>query len=228
MFRTMECLVLAGALGLLIAGTGCNDPKAKAEPVVDQHAAAAAERIAQLQKDLAEARNGWAADRNRLNQMQAEIDRLNQELSKGTKVAEGWTPVPGGAMISIEGTVLFDSGKAILKPGGKTTLNAVAATIKSQYPGAEIYVFGHTDSEPIRKSSWTDNYELSCERSLSVVRYLRAQGDANYMAACGWGEHRPVAANSSAASRQQNRRVQIFAMTPTTKGEPAVRGTATQ
>lgn len=227
MFRTMTCLLFVASLGLLAAGTGCAEQKPKAPPV-DQNAAAAAERIAQLQKDLASARNGWAADRDKLNQLQAEINRLNQELSKGAKVAEGWTPVPGGAMISIEGTVLFDSGKAAIKPGGRGTLDAVAGAIKTQYPGAEIYVFGHTDSEPIRKSSWADNYELSCERALSVVRYLRSQGDSNYMAACGWGEHRPAAANSSAAARQQNRRVQIFAMTPTTQGEPAVRGTATQ
>lgn len=227
MFRGMGCLMAAASVGLLVFGTGCSEPKAKAEPVVDQNAAAAAERIARLQKELADARNGWAADRDKLNRLQAEIDRLNQELSRGAKVAEGWTPVPGGAMISIEGTVLFDSGKAALKPGGKSTLDTVAATIKSQYPSAEIYVFGHTDAEPIRRSGWKDNYELSCERALSVVRYLRSQGDSNYMAACGWGEHRPVASNADAASRQQNRRVQIFAMTPTMKGEPAVRGTAT-
>ena len=78
----------------------------------------------------------------------------------------------------------------------------------------DIYVFGHTDNVPIRESGWKDNYELSCQRALSVVRQLQASCVMQFVAACGWGEHRHVADNASNATRQANRRVEIFALAP--------------
>ena len=115
-------------------------------------------------------------------------------------------------MTSIEGTVLFDSGKAHLKSGARSTLGKVVDAVKSQFADHEIYVFGHTDATPIKQSGWEDNYELSCQRALTVVRFLRSQGVTAPMAACGWGKQRPISGNDTAQARQANRRVEIFAM----------------
>ena len=54
------------------------------------------------------------------------------------------------------------------------TINPKA--IKEKYSGKQVDVVGHTDTEPIKKSSWKDNWELSAQRALSVTRYLIDHG----------------------------------------------------
>lgn len=217
MSRLVPNLVLALSLTLLIAAIGCEDPNAGINDQ-DQAAAMAADRIAGLEEQLNQADRDLAAERERNLALQNEIDRLNDKLAQG-KSAEGWATIPGGAMISIEGTVLFDSGKAALKKSARGTLNSVAQAIIGQYANHDIYIFGHTDNDPIRVSGWKDNYELSCQRALSVLRYLKSQGVSEDVAACGWGEDRPAADNKSASSKQANRRVEIFAMA---RNQPAI------
>jgi chemotaxis protein MotB len=200
-------VVVLGLSGALI---GCNDPN-KEVARADDSAQRLADRIAQLEADLD------AAQRQR-NADAAEIERLKRELAearaKQNEAPKDWQGVPGGAMTTVEGTLLFDSGKADLKPGAKQILSKIAATIQQEYPEREIYVFGHTDNDPIKHSKWKDNYELSCERSLSVVRALQGDGLANYMAACGWGPNKPKSEEASAQAKQANRRVEIYAMVP--------------
>ena len=207
----VRILSLSLVVGLSAGLLGCSDPN-KNVVKDDQSAQRLEDRIRQLEADLDAARNQRNAD-------QAEIDRLKKELeaarAKKTEAAPaGWTGVPGGAMTSIEGTVLFDSGKADLKPTARKVLEAVTAAIQKNYPDREIFVFGHTDSDPIKFSKWKDNYELSCQRALSVVRFLQKDGVANYMAACGWGEHRPAVEAANKEAKQANRRVVIYAMIP--------------
>ncbi len=210
MLRIARNLSVVMILGLAAGLLGCNDPN-KDVTRDDNSAQKLSDRIAQLEADLNAAQQQRNAD-------QAEIERLKRELAaaraKQNVEPTGWKGVPGGAMTEVEGTLLFDSGKADLKPGAKKILAQLAQTIQQKFPEREIYVFGHTDNDPIKHSKWKDNYELSCERSLSVVRSLKTDGVANYMAACGWGENKPAAENSSKESKQANRRVAIYAMVP--------------
>jgi outer membrane protein OmpA-like peptidoglycan-associated protein len=70
-----------------------------------------------------------------------------------------------------------------------------------------VQIEGHTDSIGSSES----NQGLSERRANSVRRYLEAQGIAsNRLTARGLGEHAPVSDNDSAASRQQNRRVEVI------------------
>ena len=210
MSRLIPNLTLLLSLTLLMAAVGCEDPNAGLGDQ-DQAALNAADRIAELEEHLNQADRDLAAERERNLALQNQINQLNDKLAQGG-AADGWTTIPGGAMISIEGTVLFDSGKAALKSGARGTLGGVAQTIVDRYPGHDIYVFGHTDNEPIQVSGWKDNYELSCQRALSVLRHLRSAGVSQDIAACGWGEDRPATDNRNASAKQVNRRVEIFAM----------------
>ncbi len=161
-------------------------------------------------------------DRNdlegRVMSFQGEISDLNMRLAAKPEPAaapDGWQAVPGGAMIAIEGSVLFPSGKASLRDAGKRSLDDIAAAIRSRYPDKDIFVFGHTDDTPIKKSGWTDNLELSTQRALSVVRHLQQKGlSPSKLVACGAGEHRPRMPNTNNAARAKNRRVEIFAVDP--------------
>ena len=96
-------------------------------------------------------------------------------------------------MINIEGEVLFRSGKAALRPEARSTLDAIARTLNGEYGDRDVLVYGHTDAQPIKKSRWKDNLELSAQRALSVVRYLQTRSVApRRLVAGGCGENRPA------------------------------------
>lgn len=196
-------------LVLLVASVfGCGDQLKQCQ----QDLASAQDRLKELQDAKDEADRQRMVAQDELAALRAERDKLKADLAKAAKPAPGWDSVPGGAMISIEGDVLFDSGKADLRKEGAPTLDQIADTIRKKFPNQDIYVFGHTDNEPIAKSGWKDNYELSCQRALTVLRYLRTVGVRNNLAACGWGETRPIQSNDTKEGMQANRRVQIFAL----------------
>ncbi len=114
--------------------------------------------------------------------------------------------------VTLPNKVLFASGSAKLLPQSKTVLSKVAGVLKTDYAGHVVRVAGHTDNEPIKKSAkyWQDNWELSCERALSVLRYLVEKGvDAKRISATGYAYHRPVASNATAVGRAKNRRVEL-------------------
>lgn len=109
------------------------------------------------------------------------------------------------------GDVLFDTGKATLKPGAYATIDRLAAALK-EAPNRKVTIEGHTDSV----GSDEYNQSLSEQRAHSVQAALMERGVAgNQIAAMGKGESFPVANNDHAAGRQQNRRVElIFAQDP--------------
>ncbi len=205
--RLISNLIKVMSVALVVSMFGCTDQLKKTQQDLEAEKA----RAAELQEQYDKALRARTAAEDEIAALKAERDRLKGELGKKPS---GWDTVPAGALINVEGDVLFDSGKADLRKEGAPTLDQIADAIKKRFPNHEIYVFGHTDNEPITKSGWKDNYELSCQRSLTVLRYLRTGGVQNYMAACGWGETRPLQSNDSEAGMQANRRVQIFALDP--------------
>jgi chemotaxis protein MotB len=154
--------------------------------------------------------------RRRLALSGQEADDLRAMLAalpEPEQAAPGWTPVPGGAMIAIDGEVLFESGRTTLRPTARKTLDAIASVIQGEYADKDLLVFGHTDNEPIRKSGFDDNYQLSTERALSVLRYMKERGVApSRMIAMGAGEWRPLVGNESPSGRAKNRRVEFYAL----------------
>jgi len=106
--------------------------------------------------------------------------------------------------VRVPGDVLFASGKVDLKSTAKSTLDQIAAVLQSDYANNTIRVEGYTDTDPIRKSSWKDNLQLSMERAAAVHRYLQSRGiAADRMYAAGFGETAP------AESKARSRRVEI-------------------
>ena len=216
--RTMMAVVLLSGGAFMTAGC-TNEMKAK-----EAHIALIEDTNQRLTEDLAAARreaDAAAGDRDRCDEQllaaQRSIDGLRADLASvpETTIPEGWQAVPGGAMIAVPGSVLFASGKAVLRDTGRSTLEAITSTIRAEYQAKDIFVLGHTDDTPIVKSGWKDNYELSAQRALIVVRFLGDHGiDSKRLIACGAGEHRPRVPNTNSDNRAQNRRVEIFAVDP--------------
>jgi chemotaxis protein MotB len=116
----------------------------------------------------------------------------------------------GGRMIiALPNDILFDSGRTDVKADGKAALAKVAQVLAS-VPDRGFLVAGHTDNVPIRTEQFPSNWELSTRRAVEVVHFLVAQGlSPKIVAAAGYGEFDPIAANDSSEHRAQNRRIEI-------------------
>lgn len=112
--------------------------------------------------------------------------------------------------------ILFDFGKAELKPAAQKMLKGFAAIFNAPVAkNLAIEIVGHTDNRPIRKAGTLQkhptNWHLSCHRAVGVLQYLQTAGIVpQRMEAAGRGEFDPVVPNDSDANRQKNRRVEIF------------------
>ncbi len=126
----------------------------------------------------------------------------------GFEGIEGVSVVSGGGgaevTVRVPGDVLFASGKVDLRSGAKQSLGQIASVLKSQYAGRTIRIEGYTDTDPIKKSKWKDNLELSSMRAMAVMRYLSSQGvSSKSMYAAG------MHTRNQQSSKAQSRRVEI-------------------
>lgn len=120
------------------------------------------------------------------------------------------TQVKEGIRFRLSDPLLFDSGKADLRPVGYGVLSRIADIIL-KLP-CEVIVEGHTDNVPIHTSQFPSNWELSAARAVSVVKYLAlSEGiSPSRLSAVGYGEHRPLVPNTTLENRAKNRRVEVF------------------
>ena len=111
--------------------------------------------------------------------------------------------------IELNSGLLFPSGDALPLDAAFGLIERIA-DILAPYDNP-IHVEGFTDNVPIGSRAYPTNWELSSARAASVVRMLSAGGvDAARLAAVGYGEHRPVGDNATAAGRRANRRVVLL------------------
>jgi chemotaxis protein MotB len=110
----------------------------------------------------------------------------------------------GTIVLTIEGDILFDSGKATLKTDAKKTLDKVISELKKKYPSNKLRLAGFTDSDPIKKSGFKTNYHLGFERSFSVGQYLATKGVEE-----GRIEYSSFGPNEPKSSKKESRRVEI-------------------
>ena len=121
-------------------------------------------------------------------------------------------PEERGLVVRFADRVLFDLGRAELRPEARRVLDSVAEVLKP-LPNA-IRVEGHTDDLPIHNARFPSNWELSTARATTVVRYLieRHGFEPRRLSAAGYGEYRPLVPNTSEAARQRNRRVDVVVL----------------
>ncbi len=170
------------------------------------------------------------AERSRAAQAQADADRARAEAeaaeaqaraTQATKSADDANAVrerlrtqlnsvlatsesARGLIVNMS-DVLFDTGRYTLKPDTKISLAKVAGILQA-YPGLKLQVEGYTDSV----GSDEFNQKLSENRADAVRVFLITQGvQQNNITATGYGKTKPVADNSTANGRAQNRRVNL-------------------
>ena len=193
--------------------SGCTDYKKKYDYLNVEHQNLKG-RFETLQGERQQLADRIAQDQETIDELQRQIEELNKTPAEATGFGEGYDvafdAAAGTITVTLPNTILFDSGKASLKSATSAELDHILSVLKQKYPSKEIDVVGHTDTDPIQKSPWKDNWELSAQRALSVARYLIQRGiPERQVRAAGCGPARPVASNRTSAGKARNRRVEI-------------------
>ncbi|MEK6653825.1 MAG: OmpA family protein [Thermodesulfobacteriota bacterium] len=138
-----------------------------------------------------------------LNEMKGEIEQGQIAI----------TELKGKLTVDVVDKILFDSGRAEVKPEGLDVLKRVVEILKT-VTDKIIRVEGHTDNVPIAGTlakRYPTNWELSAARAINVTRYLEKEGlDPALMSAAAFGEYQPVADNETPEGRAKNRRIAII------------------
>ena len=163
-----------------------------------------------LAHDLAEAQK---AREEKVREVSSTYEQLMEKM-KG-EIAKGQVTISelqGKLTVNMVDAILFDSGKAEIKPEGLVVLGKVIEILKSVNDKA-IRIEGHTDGMPIAGSlaqRYPTNWELSAARAINVARYLQKQAiNPGVLSAAGFGEFKPVADNATLEGRAKNRRIEI-------------------
>jgi outer membrane protein OmpA-like peptidoglycan-associated protein len=176
--------------------------RARTAALKDQLASAQTRQVAEV--DAARARadaaeREAAAARSQAAAAQQQANNLRNQL-RDFQLRQ----TAAGAQLVLQ-DVIFETGKATLKPGAAARLQPVVAYLNAS-PNVRVRIDGHTDSV----GDAAMNLRLSQARAAAVRSALVTAGvDASRIDAVGHGESQPVGTNVNAAGRQANRRVEL-------------------
>jgi len=166
--------------------------------------------------DAAEQQNGEVAGGSSA-EMQEKVQnasRTTEELTVALReqIDQGLVAVEqreDSVFITVGSGGAFPSGTADLTDEARRILDRIA--LASMSPDSEITVTGHTDDVPISNARFRDNWDLAAGRASSVVQAIEQTGliDGDRLSAVSKGEIAPIADNTTAAGREENRRIEI-------------------
>ena len=125
----------------------------------------------------------------------------------------------GRMMLALSTDILFPSGSAQLSAPGKAAITEVTALLKD-LQNRNFQVEGHTDNVPIHSKQFPSNWELASARAMSVLGTMLAAGfPPEHVSTASYGSYEPVADNTTAEGRSENRRIAIV-IVPDLSGLP--------
>ena len=134
--------------------------------------------------------------------MDIQASKLRQELlGTGVQVQE----MNGQVRLIMPSNITFATDSAVFQTSFNKVLDSVAKVLK-EYDQTLVQVVGYTDNT----GTLAYNNQLSLKRAQAVATYLQNRGvSASRLSVMGMGPNNPIASNSTAAGREQNRRVEI-------------------
>ncbi len=139
----------------------------------------------------------------KMDKVKAEAEAVENAQVQEVQDANGLDAVK----VTFDSGILFATGKADLNSAAKNSLTQFATVLKNNST-CDVAIYGHTDSTGSDKI----NNPLSVNRANSVANYLKGLGvnPAQLKYVEGHGSSNPIADNSTAEGRQQNRRVEVY------------------
>ncbi|MDR0936689.1 MAG: OmpA family protein [Oscillospiraceae bacterium] len=151
--------------------------------------------------------DGEDQEANDLKALQEKLDGLFEEAGLEANVS---TVIDErGLVVSLQSTVLFDSGKAVLKQENRELLIKTGNALNTI--NNYIRLEGHTDNVPISSAQYPSNRELSTARANVLAHLFEDYCDISpeKLIAVGYAEYRPIGDNKTAEGRAKNRRVDL-------------------
>ncbi len=116
----------------------------------------------------------------------------------------------GQMVVKLPSSILFASGASELSSAGQTALGDVVKVLL-EFKDRRFLIAGHTDNVPIKTRKFPNNWVLSTARAVSVLEFMLSQGmPPSSVAAAGYADQDPVAANDSEPNKELNRRIEII------------------
>jgi len=160
---------------------------------------------AEAERNRVDAAAAAAASEQKLQQAEREREELRARLLQQFNTILETRDTARGLVVNMS-DVLFDTGKHTLRPLAREKLAKISGIVLA-YPALTLGIEGNTDSV----GSDAYNQGLSERRAEAVRSYLAQQGvPESSMTAKGLGKTQPIASNSTAEGRQQNRRVELI------------------
>ena len=211
-----ECVKNLGTTSSLVS-----DAKKLADDSAKRAAACEAARVTdtvkskQLETQLAQLSTNLSASKEELATLRAQraetekriaaIEDIQKQFAKMIDTGQlKVTARRGSLVISLPSEVLFASGSAEVSEKGQVAVIEIGVTLK-KLADRRFLVVGHTDDQPLKNSTFKDNWELSAARALNVTRILVKAGmDPKNLIPAGAGEFDPLGKD-----RAKNRRIEI-------------------
>jgi len=164
--------------------------------------------IAPIEDPGADANAAKSFEENQMETIKKNVDKYLKQNglsnSVSTKIDER------GLQVSLNSTLLFDSGKADVKADSIKKLISIGKILNKV--DNYVRIEGHTDSTPINNYEFRSNWQLSAVRATNVTELLISQAGIvpKRISAVAYGENRPIANNNTEAGKAKNRTVDII------------------
>jgi len=188
------------------------------------------EKLGKKQAELVSAKATIATTEEQLQATKTELEEVRRLREQAERAAKAFKDLAarlksmvdagqlevvtrnGRMMLKLPDDILFPSGSDQLKKEGKAAIEGITKVL-TDVPDRAFLIAGHTDNVPIRSKRFRTNWDLSTARAVEVVKLMIAAGMApERVAAAGYGEFDPVAANDSPENKSKNRRLEIILM----------------
>ena len=161
-------------------------------------------------QEVQKAISQYAEDQKQLSEAQEKVEQFIAVNELENQFQS--TMTDEGLLITIRDSVLFESGRAEIRPEQRDVAIQLADILNFD-PARNIVITGHTDDVPIANSDFGSNWELSVSRAVNFLKIIINSNDeleAKYFSVKGFGEYSPIASNDTSEGRAQNRRVEVL------------------
>lgn len=183
------------------------DTTSKSAKTLEQQNAELMKNLSASKEELEQLRTLRAETEKRI----AAIEDIQKQFAKMIDTGALKVTARRGALsLSLPAEVLFPSGVAELSKDGELKVLEVGLTLK-KFPDRRFLVVGHSDNQPLKSSTFKDNWDLSAARALTVTRFLVQAGmNPKNILPAGAGEHDPLLEKASGKDLARNRRIEIL------------------
>jgi chemotaxis protein MotB len=183
------------------------DTSSKSAKTLEQQNAELMKNLSASKEELEQLRTLRAETEKRI----AAIEDIQKQFAKMIDTGALKVTARRGALsLSLPAEVLFPSGVAELSKDGELKVLEVGLTLK-KFPDRRFLVVGHSDNQPLKSSTFKDNWDLSAARALTVTRFLVQAGmSPKNILPAGAGEHDPLLDKATGKDLARNRRIEIL------------------